>query len=214
VCCEPAHGWGLMGGSSSAPHSLKRGVTVDMCAKTASCLRRYLTLTQVRNPVARTRSESAQGRGALVLAMLGRTPFDARLPRGRRGVTTPPFQDEQPWDQESPDLPRRPPGGGCFVGPAVGSRYTCEGRPYRRRRVSQLLASCPQTVSSVPGRSRLVSARHRRGRTGVGAYVDTPSRETGRKSGILTLPADRERQLVVGHDDARSPRRSIHDLHG
>lgn len=188
MCCEPAHGWGLMGGSSSAPHSLKRGVTVDI-AEVSGLTPSTPHREDAMRLVARTRSGSARGRGALVLAMLGRTPSDARLPPGRRNVATPPCRDVSPWGQELPDPAWRPPEGGCFVRFAVDSRYTCV-HPGCWRFVCRLPAVSPQTVSSVPGRSRLLGVRHRLGRCGVRANVDPPTGKTGRQSGILAFSTD------------------------
>ena len=57
-------------------------------------------------------------------------------------------------------------------------------------------------------------ARSGLGGRGIRADVDPPSGELGRQSHVLGLLADGERQLVVGHDDARRPSLGVDDLHG
>ena len=48
----------------------------------------------------------------------------------------------------------------------------------------------------------------------VGPDVDAPAGELGGEAGILPLLADREAQLVVGHDHARGTGRAVDDLDG
>ncbi len=50
------------------------------------------------------------------------------------------------------------------------------------------------------------------GRRLVGADVDAPAGQPGGEAGVLALLADRQRQLVVGHDHPGGPGREVDDL--
>ena len=47
---------------------------------------------------------------------------------------------------------------------------------------------------------------------GVGPDVDPPAGEPGGQPGVLPLFADRQRKLVIGHDDLRLPGRGVHHV--
>ncbi len=104
--------------------------------------------------------------------------------------------------------------GGCLARAASGGRRRACGIPGRRRRgiPGRRRRGIPRRRRTGIPRRRRPGIRHRSRRALVWPDVDPPAGQPGRQPRVLAFFADRQRELVIGHDHLGDPRLQVDDV--